>query len=152
MLYIYYVTLSSEHYEVVVIIPISQMRKWQLRKVKQRARPAFLSFSSPWDWAPSDQMTVLWGKQGSPSLFYALSCQAPRWAPRLNYPACWVTQSCPTLCDSMDYSPPDSSVHGVLQARIVEWVAISISRGSSWPRDQTCVSYVSCIGRWALYH
>jgi len=44
--------------------------------------------------------------------------------------------------DPMDYSPPGSSVHGILQARILEWVAISFSRASSWPRDQTCVSYV----------
>ena len=51
-----------------------------------------------------------------------------------------VTQSCPTLCDSMDCSPPSSSVHGILQARILEWVAIPFSRGSSWPRDQTWVS------------
>ena len=45
----------------------------------------------------------------------------------------------------MDYSLPDSSVHGILQARILEWVAISFSRGSPQPRDQTCISYVSCI-------
>ena len=51
-----------------------------------------------------------------------------------------VTQSCPTLCDPMDCSPPGSSVHGILQARILEWVAISSSRGSSRPKDQTPVS------------
>ena len=50
---------------------------------------------------------------------------------------CLVTQSCPTLCDPMDYSMPDSSVLGIFQARILEWVAISFSRGSSWPRDWT---------------
>ena len=57
-----------------------------------------------------------------------------------------VAQSCPTLCDLMDYSPPGSSVDGILQARTLEWVAISYSRGSSPPRDGTCVSCVSCIG------
>ena len=46
-----------------------------------------------------------------------------------------VAQSCPTLCNPMDYSPPGSSVHGILQARILEWVAISFSRGSSEPRS-----------------
>ena len=51
-----------------------------------------------------------------------------------------VTQSCLTLCNPMDCSPPGSSVHGILQARILEWVAMSFSRGSSWPRDQTQVS------------
>ena len=42
-----------------------------------------------------------------------------------------VTQLCPTLCDPMDYSPSGSSIHGIFQARILEWVAISFSRGSS---------------------
>ena len=56
-----------------------------------------------------------------------------------------VAQLCPTLCDPMDYSPPGSSVHGILQARILEWVAISFSRGSSQPRDWTQVS--SIVGR-----
>ena len=51
--------------------------------------------------------------------------------------------SCPTLCDPMDYSPPGSSVHGILQARVLEWVAISFSRGSSPPRDQTRVSLIA---------
>ena len=51
-----------------------------------------------------------------------------------------VTQSSPTLCDSMVCSAPGSSVHGILQERIVEWVAISISRGSFWPRNLTQVS------------
>ena len=52
----------------------------------------------------------------------------------------------------MDCSPPGSSVHGSLQARILEWVAILFSRASSQPRDQTRVSLVSCIGRRVLYH
>ena len=51
-----------------------------------------------------------------------------------------VAQSCPTLCDPVDYSPPGFSVHRILQARILEWVAISFSRGSSQPRDRTQVS------------
>ena len=48
----------------------------------------------------------------------------------------------------MDFSLPGSSVHVFLQAKILEWVAISSSRGSSQPRDRTCISCVSCIGRW----
>ena len=55
------------------------------------------------------------------------------------------------LCDPMGYSLPGSSVHGVLQARLLEWVAKAISRGSSQPRDWTCISYVTCIGRWVLW-
>ena len=61
-------------------------------------------------------------------------------------------QSCLTVCDPMDCSPPGSSVHGVLQARILEWVALPSSRGYSQPRDRTHVSYVSCIGRQVFYH
>ena len=53
-----------------------------------------------------------------------------------------VAQSCPTLCDPMDCSLPGSSLHGILQARVLEWVAISFSRGSSWPRDRTWVSRI----------
>ena len=62
-----------------------------------------------------------------------------------------VTQSRPALYNPVDCSPPGSSVERISQARIVEWVAISSSRGSSQPRDQTQVSYVSCSGRWVLY-
>ena len=54
-----------------------------------------------------------------------------------------LLQSCPTLCDPMDCSPSGSSVHRILQARILEWVAISFSRGSSRPRDRTQVSYIA---------
>ena len=63
-----------------------------------------------------------------------------------------LLQSCLTLCDPMDCSPSGSSVHGILQARILEWVAMPSCRGSSRPRDQTHVSHVSCIGRRVLYH
>ena len=55
-----------------------------------------------------------------------------------------VAQSCPTLCDPMDCSLSGSSVHGIFQARVLEWIAISFSRGSSRPRNQT---RVSCIAR-----
>ena len=59
-----------------------------------------------------------------------------------------AAQSCPTLCDPTDCSSPGSSVHGILQARILEWVAIPFSRGSSQPRDQT---QASCIaGRFFI--
>ena len=54
-----------------------------------------------------------------------------------------VAQSCLTLCDPTDYSPPDFSVHGILQARILEWIAIPFSRGTSQPRDRTLVSCIA---------
>ena len=59
--------------------------------------------------------------------------------------------TCPALLDSMDCSPPDSSVHGLFQARILEWVAVSFSRESSPPRDGD-ISCVASIGRQILYH
>ena len=59
-------------------------------------------------------------------------------------------QSCPTLCNTIDCSLPGSSVDGILQARILEWVTISFSGGSSRPRDWTHISYISCTGRWLL--
>ena len=94
-------------------------------------------------------------------------CQAPSWAlgieqrastscPRASILVCryekvkvFVAQSCHFLCNPMDYSPPGSSAHGISQARILEWVAISYFRGSSPPRDWT---HVSRIGRRILYH
>ena len=62
---------------------------------------------------------------------------------------CLVSKSCPTFCDPMDCSLPDSSVHGILQARILEWVFISFSRLSSELKDVTCIS---CIGMQVLHH
>ena len=64
------------------------------------------------------------------------------------YPMCVHAkslQSCPTLCDPVDCSLPESSVHGILQARILEWVAMLSSRGSSLPRDRICISCSSCL-------
>ena len=60
-----------------------------------------------------------------------------------------VAKSCPTLWYPMDCNPPGSSIHGTSQARILGWVAVSFSRGSSQPRDGNCIS---CIGRQILYH
>ena len=54
-----------------------------------------------------------------------------------------VTRSRPTLCDPIDCSPPGSSIHGILQARILEWLASPFSRGSSQPRDRTWVSRIA---------
>ena len=78
------------------------------------------------------------------------------WCLRMNWPGrhpfdtigvcvcvCMHTQSCLTLCDHMSCSLPSSSVHGIFQARILEWVAISFSRGSLQPRDRTCISCIA---------
>ena len=60
---------------------------------------------------------------------------------------CMITEPCLILCSHMDCGPPGPSVHGIFQARILEWVAISYFRKSSQPKDQTQVSFVSCISR-----
>ena len=80
----------------------------------------------------------------------SLSLSGPlfKTVPALFVCRCSVVQLCPTLCDPTDCSPEGSSVHGILRARILEWVAISSSRASSQPTDKT---HVSCIGRWILY-
>ena len=63
--------------------------------------------------------------------------------------SCVYAQLCPTLCDPLDCSPPGSSIHRISQARILEWVAISSSRGSFWPRDPTCASWVTgMLSHW----
>ena len=54
-----------------------------------------------------------------------------------------AAQSCLILCDPTDYSLPGSSVHGILQARVLEWVAIPLVRGSSQPKDRTQVSHIA---------
>ena len=89
-------------------------------------------------------MILEWEAAGMPGhLLQSLGCQVS-----LDYAK--SLQSCLTLCNPIDCSPPGSSVRGIFQARILEWVAIPSSRGSSWSRDRTCRSYLSCIGRWAL--
>ena len=91
---------------------------------------------------------VTTGRNQGPSdpglLFYASESEIQEKFDDLSYLSEWViiTQSCLTVCNPMDYSLPGSYVHGILQARILEWVAIPFSRGSSQPRDQT---QVSCI-------
>ena len=88
-----------------------------------------------------------------------MECTTASMNPNVNY-GLWVIvrvkslKLCPTVCNPLDCSLSGSSVHGILQARILEWVAISFSRGSSRPRDQTRVSHIA--GRrfnlWATSH
>ena len=95
---------------------------------------------------------------GEPGGFQSMGSQRVRhdWATEhhhlllhLHECACMLSCSVVSICDCMDYGPPGSSVHGILQERRLEWIAISSPRGSSWPRDQ---AHVSCIGRAILYH
>ena len=69
----------------------------------------------------------------------------------LAYLWCMQAQSCPSFCDPMDCSPPGSSIHGILHARILEWVAICYSRGSSEPRDRNRISCRQILYHWAAW-
>ena len=99
------------------------------------------------------EMTVFlpsWSPQSLCSECFPILCDLSKpWHEELNaatcHCACMHAQLCPTLCDPMDCSLPWSSVHEILQVRILEWAAMPSSRGSSWPRDQTNISYVFCI-------
>ena len=108
----------------------------------------FLGPSSRWgNWGPQ------WCRDlsRSPSQSGVIRIQTQHWALTTTLPWWWclVSKSYLTLLNSVDSSPPGSSVHGIPQAKILEWVAISFSRGSSWSRDQTLISW---IGRQILYH
>ena len=81
----------------------------------------------------------------------SLSClNLQSWIQASSCPLC--AESCLTLCNPMDYSPLGSFVHRILQERILVWDVMPSSSESSWPRDQTHVSCVSCFGRWIHYH
>ena len=106
------------------------------------ALPSSRGSSWPRDWSPHLLCLLHW-QEGS----------LPLGNPSFLSEVKWSEVSRVWLCDPMDHSLPGFSVHGIFQARVLEWVAISFSRGSSWPRDQT---HVSCIaGRrftlWATY-
>ena len=103
----------------------------------------FCSFPQPWHQIAWNPLTY------KETQFYLPSCQDQSgWkATSPDGHGCSVTKSCPALWDTMDCSLPGSSVHGIFQARILEWIAISSCRWSSWPRYRT---HISCIGRWIL--
>ena len=100
----------------------------------------------PFLWLVDDKLTG-WC---SGNLVSAWSCHSPAWVWALVLQksskivvACVCVQLCLTLWDPMECSPPGSSVHGISQARILEWVAVSFSRGSSWMRSRTHVSFIA---------
>ena len=117
----------------------------------------FLFFSSGSHDKPQGQMLCLWVQVGSADVALGFTPCLPLrvfsiWLTNLSWSSLdWerglmkseIAQLCPTLCDPMDCSPPGSSMHGIFQARVLEWVAISFSRGSSWPKDRTRVSHIA---------
>ena len=117
-----------------VAISFSNAWKWKV-KVKSLSRVWLLA--TPWTAAYQAPLSMGFSRQEYWSGVPLPSLGA------------WVyaksVRLCLTLCNPMDCSLSDTSLHGILQARILEWVAMPSSRGSSWPRDRTCVSCISCI-------
>ena len=100
------------------------------RRTSRSTRGVCCRWRTFWAWNDSGrQVTAGSGPEGEISSKWKLTVVA--------------VQLCPTLCNPMDYSPPGSSVHGILQTRIVGWVAMPSSRGPSQPRDQTPVSCIA---------
>ena len=96
-----------------------------------------------WSWPHWPVSALLWGKG-------VLAELSTIWEVKWSEVK-WSAQSCPTVCDPVDCSLPGFSVHWIFQARVLEWVALSFSRGSSWPRDRTQVSCIAgrCFTLWA---
>ena len=112
-----------------------------------RGRDGWMASPTQWAWVWVNSGSWWW--TGRPSMLQSMGSQSRTlsdWT-ELNILTC--PQSCLTLCDPVDCNSPGFSVHGILQVRILQWVAMPSSRGSSWPRDRTCIS---CIGRQILYH
>ena len=109
-----------------VAISFSNAWKWKM-KVKSLSRVWL--FTTPWTTA----------YQAPPSMGFS---RQEYWS-GLPLPSPLVAQSCPTLCDPVECSPQSTSVHGIIQARILEWVAMPSSSGSFQPRDQTQVSHIA---------
>ena len=103
------------------------------------AHYSILAWKIPWTMEPGKLPSM--GSHGV--------AKSRTWLSDFTFYCCVVTKSCRTLCDPKDCSPPGSSVHWISQVIILELVAFSFSRGTSRPRDQTCIS---CTGRQILSH
>ena len=121
--------------------PGSKQQKWHSSHLTPSVPPS-----------PQPGQQTAGGKTGPVDFSISRHLHTLHWQrTHLSQCCCWcclAAESCPTLCDHMDYSPKDSSAHAISQVRILEWIAISFSRGSFQPRDQTCVS---CIDRQIPY-
>ena len=112
-----------------------------------RGWDGWMASLTQWTWVWVDSGSCWW--KGRPGMlqFMGLQRVGHDWATELNWMRTWST-----FCNPMDCSPPGSSIHGIFQARILEWVIIFFSRGSFRPRDWIHVSYISWTGRRILYH
>ena len=111
--------------------PVSQLFAWGGQSTGVSSLASFLAKNTQ-DWSPLEWTG--WISLQSKGLSRVFSNTTVKWSE--------VSQSCPTLCDPIDCCLPGSSIHGIFQARVLEWVAISFSTGSSWPKDWTLVSYI----------
>ena len=107
-----------------------------------------MASSTQWTWVWVDSRSWWW--TGRPGVLWFMGSQrfGHDWVTELN----WMLQPCLTLWNPLDCSPPGSSLHGIFQARLLEWVAIFSCRVYSWTRIWTCVFCITCIGRPVLYH
>ena len=117
---------------------VQSLGQEDLLEKEMATHSSILAWRTPWMEAPGGLHSP-WGRKESDTTerlhFCFLQCMKVKSESE-------VTQFCLTLCNPMDCTPPGSSVHGISKARILEWVAISFSMESSWPRDWT---QVSCI-------
>ena len=133
---------------------LTRKRPWCLERLKtggegdDRGWDGWMASLTRWTWVWVSSRSWWWTEK--PGVLQSMGSQRVRhdWATELNSPVL----KCVRICDLTDYSLPGSSVPGIPQERILEWVAMPSSRGSSWPRDWTCASFISCIGRQILYH
>ena len=148
-------TFSPHLFSWLLVSALAWVSEW----VKALSRVQL--FATPWTVAYQALLSMGFSRQGC---WIGLPFPSPQdlpdpgiepWSPTFqadaltsDIPACKVVSDSATPWTSL----PGSSVHGISQARILEWVAISFSRGSFPPRDGTCVSYISCIFKWVLYH
>ena len=111
----------------------------------------FNPYNNPTKWEPWLLILQMWNTKAQRSFATHWRTTQLDWVAHLSVCVC-ESLSHVWLCDPMDYRQPGSSVHGIFQARILEWDAISSSRGSSRLKDWICISCISCLGRWILYH
>ena len=130
---------------------LKRPRCWERLKAGEgddRGWHGWMASLTQWTWVWVNSGSWWWA--GRPGMRYIYVCMYIWWSYTLI-----CMHNCSILsnsCNPKDCSPPGSFVHGLSQARIPEWVVISSSRGSSWPSNQTCMSYIFCIGKQILYH
>ena len=124
-----------------MIMASGPITSWQIHgeKVKAVTNFTFLGskFTADSESSHENKRHLLLGRKAMSILNKCIKKQRHHFADKGPHSQVLVTQSCPTLCDPIDCSLPRYTIYGILQARVLEWVPIPFSRGSSWPRDRT---------------